>query len=264
MLSRSELPATITDVPALAGAVVRQVLPGGQASDSWLVEGRGRMLVVRVDTPLARTLGLDRQAELGILETVAAAGIGPDVIWADPDAGVLVTRYITEPVWDQKNIMDPACLNALAGTLKRLHGLASSGPDFDPEKAARGYAGSIGTDAAISLADRAATLTRQLLAPGHYRALCHNDLVYANIIGSNPVRLIDWEYAATGDPLFDLAVVVQHHQLPVPIAGKFLHDYMGNPGPAISERFEAFCQLYDLLSELWYLAVGRYSTFSQG
>ena len=84
-----------------------------------------------------------------------------------------------------------------------------------------------------------------------------------NIIGCGPVRLIDWEYAAVGDPLFDLAVVVRHHQLPAPIAGGFLRAYMGTPDRVTSERFEAFCQLYDLLSELWYLAVSKSSGDSE-
>jgi len=256
---RPDLPAACTEVPALADAVVRRALPGGQASDSWLVDGRGGTMVVRMDTPLARTLELDRRAELKILQTAEAAGIGPEVIWADPGAGLLVTRYIPEPVWEEKHIVNPLRLRALAGTLKRLHGLRTAGPEFDPGKAARAYAGSIGTTAAAELADRVVTLARQLLPPGQQRVLCHNDLVYMNIIGSNPVRLIDWEYAAAGDPLFDLAVVIRHHRLPAPIADGFLHDYLGKTDPATSERLEAFCQLYDLLCELWYLAVGKYA-----
>lgn len=256
MLRLPELHAVIAEIPALAGVSVRQPLPGGLASESWLVEDRGKLMVVRVDTPLAGKLKLDRCAELDVLETVSAAGIGPELIWADPAAGLLVTGYIPGPVWTEKNVRDTACLQDLAVTLQRLHDLPAAGPDFDPARAARTYATAVGHEAALQLAEKTAVLCRQLLAPGHRRTVCHNDLVYMNIVGSNPVRLIDWEYAAAGDPLFDLAVVVRHHQLTEPVARNFLHAYMGPPDAETSERFDAFCQLYDLLSELWYLAIG--------
>ena len=255
-----ELQSAMADIPALAQAYVLQELTGGSVSDSWLVEAHGKRLVVRMDTPLARKLGLDRQGELRVLETVAAAGIGADLIWADPAAGVLVTAYIPGPVWSEKSLLDPAGLEQLAGTLRRLHSLpAAVAPDFNPGQAALTYARGIGTTAAVELAEKAVHLATQLLAPGHRRSLCHNDLVYSNIIGSDPIRLIDWEYAAVGDPLFDLAVVVRHHQLPDSVARGFLRASLGLPDAQTTERFNAFCDLYDLLSALWYMTVSKQS-----
>ncbi len=255
-----ELQSAMADIPALAHACVLRELTGGSVSDSWLVEAHGKRMVVRVDTPLARELGLDRKGELRVLQTVAAAGIGADLIWADPAAGVLVTAYIPGPVWSEKSLLDPAGLEQLAGTLRRLHSLpAAVSPDFNPAQAALTYAGGIGTTAAAELAEKAVHLASQLLAPGYHRSLCHNDLVYSNIIGSDPVRLIDWEYAAVGDPLFDLAVVVRHHQLPDTVAQGFLRACLRLPDAQTTERFNAFCDLYDLLSALWYMAVSKQS-----
>jgi len=250
-----ELESALADIPALSQASVRQPLSGGPANDSWLIEDRGKLRVLRIDKPLARKLGLNRHQELGVLETVAAAGIGPEVIWADPEAGLLVTAYIPEQVWSERNMHDPACLEQLAGTLRVLHRLPAAGPDFDPAQAALNYAAGIGTGAAAELAEKAATLARQLLPPGHPRALCHNDLAHANIIGSNPVRLIDWEYAAMGDPLFDLAVVVRYHQLSDPVTAGFLQACLGPIDAQTSGRFSAFCDLYDQLEALWYQAI---------
>jgi thiamine kinase-like enzyme len=250
-----ELESVIAGIPALSGPAVRQPLGGGPASGSWLIEDRGKLRVLRIDTPLARILQLNRHVELGVLETVAAAGIGPELIWADPEAGLLLTAYIPGQVWSQKNVHDPVCLEQLAGTLRLLHGLSAAGPEFDPAQAALNYAAGIGTTAAAELAAKAVTLARQLLPPGHLRTLCHNDLAHANIIGSNPVRLIDWEYAAVGDPLFDLAVVVRYHQLPDHVTAGFLHACLGPIDAQTSERFDAFCDLYDQLAALWYLAI---------
>ncbi len=254
-MQQPDLRSALAQIPRLADARLLRNLGGGGASDSWLVEGQGKQLVVRIDTPLVRKLGLDRQAELGVLETVAAAGIGPQVIWADPAAGVLVTAYIPGQVWSERNIHDPALLERLAQTLRRLHTLPATAPAFNPARAARRYAADIGTAAAEELAQQATALAGQLLAPGHPGALCHNDLVYMNLIGFEPVRLIDWEYAAVGDPLFDLAIVVRHHRLSAAVANGFLQACLGPVDAKTSERFNAFCELYDLLAKLWYLAV---------
>jgi len=236
---------------------VHRPLAGGLASNSWLVEDRGNVMVVRIDTPLARKLNLDRVAELGVLETVSAAGIGPEVVWADPVAGLLVTRYIPETVWCEKDVHDASRLQNLTATLKRLHGLPAAGPVFDPAQAAHAYAREIGKRPALELAEKAAELASWLLEPGQRHALCHNDLVHMNIVGSDPVRLIDWEYAAVGDPLFDLAVVVRHHRLPANVVAEFLRGYhAGGLDAPLNERFHGFCELYDLLAELWYAAVG--------
>ena len=40
---------------------------------------------------------------------------------------------------------------------------------------------------------------------GRPACIVHGDLSHANVIGTGPPRLIDWEYAAVGDPLADLA-----------------------------------------------------------
>ena len=63
------------------------------------------------------------------------------------------------------------------------------------------------------LRSRPQSWPEKLLAEIRRPALCHNDLVHSNIIDGDPVRLIDWEYSAVGDPYFDLAIVVRHHQL---------------------------------------------------
>jgi thiamine kinase-like enzyme len=50
-------------------------------------------------------------------------------------------------------------------------------------------------------------IEKQILRLKRPKTICHNDLTPANfIIGpTGTVRIIDWEFAAMGDPLFDLA-----------------------------------------------------------
>lgn len=249
-------PSSAAGIAAEHGARVVARLPGGPVSDSWLLEAQGRRMALRMDRPAARALALDRAAEREVLDCVAAAGIGPAVIWADPERGLLLTSWVEGTPWTPEQMRDPERLATLAGLLRRLHALPPRGPRFRPDEAAARYALLAGSREATELAGRALALSRELLADGP-RALCHNDLVHHNIIAGDPLRLIDWEYAAVGDPLFDLAAVLRHHQLPDAAADRFLACYAGGAARVPVERLDRFCLLYDLLAALWYLAMAQ-------
>lgn len=124
-----------------------------------------------------------------------------------------------------------------------------------PGKMVLAYAREAGTRSASRIAEQAIKLAEMLLSQTRRPALCHNDLVHSNIIGGETVRLIDWEYSAVGDPYFDLAIVVRHHQLEADRVEHFLSAYFGTPGKEHFSRLEAFCRLYDQLAALWYLSV---------
>ena len=242
-------------VELLHGADILEKLAGGPASDSWLLKVGDEKFVARLDKPLARLLGLDRHAELEVLHTVAVAGIGPQIIWSDPDKGVLVTSWVSGNAWSVVDVHDLVKLGALAVTLRQLHSLPPRGPVFAPGVIALAYARETGTHRAARIAEQAAKLAEKLLSEIRRPALCHNDLVHSNIIGGETVRLIDWEYSAVGDPYFDLATVVQHHQLKADRVEILLGAYFGTAGKENFSRLEAFCRLYDQLAALWYMSV---------
>lgn len=249
------VPEVIASIPVLSRPNVLRALAGGPLSDSWLVEDRGRRLVLRIDRPLARTLSLNRVAELAVLDAVAPAGLGPQAVWAEPSAGLLLTAYIAGDTWSLAHVQQPACLLQLAKTLRSVYALPTEGVvAFDPGMAAGNYARAIGTAAARKLAAQTSRLSQQLFAHEHAPVLCHNDLAHTNLVGFKPVRLIDWEYAAIGDPLFDLAVLVRYHALAENVARDFVRATLGALNRQRQERFSAYCELYDLLARLWYQA----------
>jgi len=254
-VSANSIRSLIASIEPLKGAEFVGELGGGPASDSWLLEVSGKKFVLRLDKPAARSLGLDRQAEIKVLQAVSAADIGPEPVWADRARGIMVCTYIEGETWSIEDAGNPALLRELALTLKKLHALPALGRQFEPAAAARRYASDIGTAAARRMAERAGKLAASLQAEINHPALCHNDLVHTNIIHHGPVYLIDWEYAAVGDPFFDLAVVVRHHQLSAALTEVFLQAYFGVLRPAQLEKLEAFCSLYDYLAGLWYLSM---------
>jgi thiamine kinase-like enzyme len=80
---------------------------------------------------------------------------------------------------------------------------------------------------------------------------CHNDLVAENIIATPQVRFLDWEYACDNDPLFDLAIVVAHHDLSDRHADVLLDAYFDGAGRRWREQFATQMRLYDALNWLW-------------
>jgi thiamine kinase len=249
---QAHIRSLIEGVDALRGTQPVRRLNGGEVSTTWLVRGHEQAFVVRMDHPLAQTLGLNRQSETDVLRVVGAAGIGPELVWSDPDRGIQVCTYLPGHSWTKADMHNPAQLTELARTLARLHQLPCAGRKFSANQAAHLYADEVATDEARELESRIEQLAEELESAISRKALCHNDLVHGNLVGRKPVQLIDWEYAAVGDPCFDLAIVIRHHELSESLADVFLDEY-ARKAPAIRrDRLEQFYLLYDLLAFLWY------------
>lgn len=194
--------------------LIRPLSGGGSWNETWLA-GRGReRLAVRLDTPAVRALGLDRAAEAAALRLIQGHGIGPELIFADPSAGVLATRWLPGRPCAPAMLRNRRLLRALGALLRRLHETIAPPPALPPldlPQAVARYASVVGSLWARRTA-RAAARSLRAAVCGRL-ALCHNDPVAQNILRGPSLRLIDWEFAAPGDPLFDLAAVVGHHRL---------------------------------------------------
>ena len=247
-----EIQSLIAGIPELGGARPIRQLTGGETSIKWLLRAENRQFVLRIDRPIAKVLGLDRRTEAEILKVIGVAGIGPRLVWASPEKGVQLCTFVDGETWSLEDARNPALLSMLAHTLARLHDLPAVGGRFDPAGAAKRYADEIATVEAAELASRAIRLAEDLDSGDWPLTLCHNDLVHTNLVGRGPVRLIDWEYAAIGDPCFDLALVIRHHDLAPPLSERFLAEYAHAGQPVSTSRLRKNGELYDLLAALWY------------
>jgi thiamine kinase-like enzyme len=151
---------------------------------------------------------------------------------------------------------DPENLRRLAGLLRRLHGMQPIGKPFALRSNLTHYAGLVATAEAQRIAGEADILLRRLSADDSRLCLCHNDLTSANILDSGSLRLIDWEYAAIGDPCFDLATVIQHHGLTEEQVEGLLTAYQGSVSDEDRHHLGRYGRLYDRVLALWLLALG--------
>ena len=235
----------------VVGARVTLRLADGPTSDSYLVERDAERWVLRIDKPAAAAMGMDRGAEAHVLGHVA--GLGPELRYVDVDAGVQLTRYIEGRAWTAVDLESSYNVCRLAELLRRLHAIDVAARPLSLHEKVAGYAASAGTCAAR---EDAAAISDMLdrLDTGAIR-LCHNDLVAGNIVDGDWLRLIDWEYAALGDPFFDLAIVVRHHDLSNASVRMLLGMYLGKLTDADLQRLYGWCDLYQRLVSLWQVAL---------
>jgi thiamine kinase len=247
-------------IPGFAGARVDSLLSDGPTNVSYLLQLAGMQYVLRLDKPDTAKLGLNRSNEKQVCKAVADAGLAPEPLYFDPAAGVYLRRYLPGRAWDASDLASPDQRERLARLLRVLHGLPPIGAAFDPLAAARRYAAQLDSGQAGSILRESEKLMQQITTDSTDPALCHNDLVCHNVLDGKRLMLIDWEYAGTGDPFFDLAVVVRHHGLDKKSEHHFLAAYLGRPASAReTELLRLQCDFYACLLELWDQLQPRFS-----
>ena len=150
-------------------------------------------------------------------------------------------------------------IDQLASLLKSIHSIEPVARVMAFEEKIEKYSDALnGSDLSLQLRALSAMVQRHILfatRANSERCLCHNDLLVDNIIVTDTGRLvaIDWEYAATGDPYFDLATVVEGHGLAASAADKLLIAYHQRPITAVDLKRLTHCRIiYCYLELLWY------------
>jgi thiamine kinase-like enzyme len=236
----------LSEIPGWEGASYTR-LTGGLTNNSWRVVHAGRSAVLKIDEA-ARELPFNtRCSEAHVQNAAASAGLAPKVILARDH--IYLTEYVEGTVWGSACLDKKANLELLAAALKRVHSLPLTGRSFDAVSAAKRYAEEIryvDSDIISSCTDIIVRMRRP-----HNLCCCHNDLVAENLISTPDLMFLDWEYACDNDPLFDLATVVEHHELSDSQAVVFLDAYFDGDGRRWGESLEKNRKLYLALLLMW-------------
>jgi len=255
-VDKSAVEQVLNIIPGISDVRVEAQLSDGPTNASYLLEQASEQYVLRMDKPDAVKLGLNRSNEKQVCTIVAEAGLAPEPLYFDPVAGIYLRRYLPGRSWDISDLDSPGNMERLARLLGTLHRLPPAGAVFDPLAAARRYAAQLGSEQSRSILHRSEKLMQQINADSTSPSLCHNDLVCQNILEGERLMLIDWEYAGVGDPFFDLAVVVRHHDLDKKSAHGFLDAYLERfASDREIKHLSLQCDFYSCLLELWGLRI---------
>jgi len=172
-------------------------------------QGRCPEGVLKIDDGPREAPFNTRCAEANTQNIAARAGLAPHIILAAD--GLYFTEFVEGVVWQRSCLEEDSNLELIAGALQRLHTLPLTGRSFDAGVAAKRYVERIaGLDADV--VRKCTELIARMRLPQNL-CCCHNDLVAENLITTPDLKFLDWEYACDNDPFFDIATVVEHHEL---------------------------------------------------
>ena len=234
---------------------------GGLTNRVFRVDLSGEQYVLRLPGKGTEEY-INRVNEAQAAREAAKAGVSPDVLYADPLSGVMVTRLIDDAV-----TMSPEKFKSIAGTpgrageaFRKLH---TSGVQFnfrfelfamidDYLKVLAGK--STGLPEGYTHVVREAEAVRAALnAHPLPLAACHCDPLCENFLDTGKrMWIVDWEYSGMNDPMWDLGDLAVEGQFSPTQEEEMIRAYFGGE-PSSPERgriviYKAMC---DLLWTLW-------------
>lgn len=258
-MTDDRLAAALEAVGGRLGTVISAAVPqaGGLTNQTWRLETDRGAMMLRLSGGRETELGIDRDSELAALRAAEMHGLGPSLLLAEPAAGLLVTVAAPGLPWEAADARRPRNLQRIGAWFARLHGLP-------PPAALRRLA------MRDALADLSLTLARGGLdtlpeplyetAADHCErldesgppAFCHNDVHHLNVIdAAATLTVVDWEYAAQGEAVVDLAEFAANHGLDPGESAILLEAYVAHGGRPAAAAFDSARWLASLRALLW-------------
>ena len=235
-------------------------LPGGITNTNYRVDVAGEAFVVRVGTPGAEVLGIDREREYRCLIAAGAAGAAPEVVYCRPAEGVLVTRFVPGRALASGETLPPEGVARVVQTMHRYHNGPAFPGSFSPFRTLDEYRsaarrGSAPLPLDIDSLYSALARLEEALQPGETTIRpCHNDLWGPNLIDDGQrVVIVDWEYAGMGDLYFDLANFAIYHCPSDAADTALLRAYFGTVGHGPPARLKLQRAVAELREAMWYV-----------
>ena len=250
-------------LPIWSGPVEPILLSGGLSNFNLTADDAGERYVIRVgeDEPF---FGVSRDHELRAFRAAHAAGVAPEVVYAEP--GLMVIRFIEGRSLLPADVHEPARLAKVARLFRQLHGeahkhLHSTGFMFWPFQHHRAYIRLL-----QERSDRLYGRWRDML-PGLAAAnealeramgpativFGHNDLNPQNIMDDGErVWFVDWEFGGFTVDLFDLGVLAMNIEIRPDEIDPYLETYFEAPATdELRHRFAAATVVAAIRETTW-------------
>ena len=246
-------------------------LANGLTNENWLLHGNQQKYVLRLNANNAHALHLNRHAEWHIHQCICQYGLSQayvfrqknDIYWIRP---FMEGDTLKEKIEQNTDFLEKSLLEKIAGKFKFLHSLpiSRSWPEINHKQRIDHYWQQIlreldtqkaneknveNHNTHLKLKEIRALLSADITYSNYSPRLCHMDGNSNNwIINESDIYLIDWEYAALANPLWDLAEFCLSCSLNKKQTQFFLQSY----GIKNLESFEHAKKQMTYLSLLWF------------
>jgi thiamine kinase-like enzyme len=208
----SDVEEILEAVPALAGRERRVgELPGGLTNANYKVVTADGAFVLRTWHADTGLLAIDRDNEHENSVRAAAVGVGAGVVAYLPEHNSMVVEFIEGHTMSAEELRTGAHIDAIAESVRRLHGAQRFRDDFNMFAIQARYLGIV-QERGFRLPERYLEFAPQVDAIREALAVrdegtvpCNNDLLAENfILTADGFRLIDYEYSGNNDACFEL------------------------------------------------------------
>ena len=229
---------------------------GGMTNNNYLVETTDRKFIVKFFGKGTEKL-INRIAEKSNLEKLRDLELDVENYIFDINEGIKVNEYIENATTFDAHYIKTKN-KEVAEILQKVHG---SGKELEGEfkifdeikKYEDLIQGEIKYAYYDKIRDKVFGLQSHLEEIGIDRKSCHIDLVPENFIEdeNGRVYLIDWEYSAMNDPMWDLAALFIESNYRKSEEGDFFKYYYSEKTPVSIAKIMIYKILQDLLWSLW-------------
>jgi thiamine kinase-like enzyme len=222
---------------------------------NFLADFGDEKVVVRIPGHDTSLLGINRNHEVAANKLAASIGVAPEVLNESAPQDFLVTRFLEgRPVLPAELATEPM-LREVITTLHQVHDAGTIPAFFNPFEVVRTYHEIALNKGVVEPFDfpRALSIIERVSEARRFRpvAFCHNDLLNENFLFDDQIRIIDWEYAAMGDPFFDLAFFSINHGLLAPADERLLTHYFGYCDAQLTAVLNVMKLVTELREAMW-------------
>lgn len=185
-----------------------QKMDKGLTNHNYLLTIENKQYVVRMPRSDSEHM-INRKHEYEVSKIVRDLDV--KTIYFDKESGIKISEYV-DHLYEFDTCPYEDKIERCAKLLKKLHALPNVAFPFDPFATLKNYQAHV-KDPYYDLSFFEAQIqkVKQFNNP---HVLCHNDLVAGNILyGEKRDYLIDYEYAGSNDPLFDVISFLSENQI---------------------------------------------------
>jgi len=235
-----------------------QPLSGGLTNSNFKVEVDGAPFFIRVPGESTELLAIDRRNEYFNSKAAAEAGVGPRVLYYNPEFQVMVLEFLQGRTMSKGTLNEAGVPTKIAQVIKRLHGGPRFLSDFNMFRLTEYYL-DICKKHVIRIPegypDRMSTVKRieQAMAVQPLPTVpCNNDLLAENYMDDGKsLRIIDYEYSGNNDPCFELGNTCQELQYDDARIVEVCTGYFGSPSANKISRMKLNMIMSDTGWGLW-------------
>ena len=229
-----------------------QPLPG-LTNHNYRLQGQSLDYVLRLPGRCSEYY-LDRRAEIHNLRQAVQLGLTPELVYADPVSGILLSWYLPGRSLKPIDLCQDGHLEKGLSMLRRLHQsdaeFRGHWPLFATLEQYRQWSSPPWRPKLTDLLQLAEHWRPEIEQNAQPFCACHCDPNPANfrLQPNDRLWLLDWEYSAQAEPAWDLAALAVEAELD---AERLIRLYAGKTDPLLLRRVHLHIALLHLLTAAW-------------